>query len=124
MMAIVNDLLGWSKDRDARWPNLLMCVAADIASMEQAFVHLATLQDLRVAEMAQCVDALLADASVPLSVIEWARAMRHLVSGFGSWHVRSPRYRSVHELEGGKRVRIDDMAPAQRRKETSWPSAV
>ena len=107
IVAIPNDLFGYSQDRRMSWVNAVSCMAAERnVSTADAMALCAELHNHRVTELVRLEASLLAQVKDRASVEEWLRKLHHLIHGFTRWHDGSPRYRRVHPLEGGVRVQL------------------
>jgi len=108
MVAIVNDLFGWSKDQSAGWPNLVSSIQHDLgSSLEEAFERAVAMNDARIQTVTELESRALAKVDGDPLVRDWLRALRHVVHGFARWHQMAPRYRSVFDLGGARTLRID-----------------
>ena len=107
IVAIPNDLFGYSQDRRASWVNVVSCMAAEKhVSIGDAMALCAELHNRRVTEMVRLEASLLAQVKDRSMVEEWLRKLHHVVHGFTRWHDGAPQYRRVHQLEGGARVQL------------------
>jgi hypothetical protein len=107
IVAIPNDLFGYSQDRRMCWVNAVSCMAAETGvSTADAMALCADLHNRRVAEMVRLEASLLAQVEDRPTVEEWLRKLHHLIHGFTRWHDGAPRYRRVHQLEGGARIQL------------------
>lgn len=115
LIGTVNDLMAWSKDRDARWPNLVDCLAEEEGiPLDRAFARLAARHNARAHEMAVAMEDLLSDRARGPLLADWARAMGHIVLGLARWHEVAPRYRTRQDIGGGQEVHITiEHAPAE-----------
>jgi hypothetical protein len=107
-IATVNELAGWSKDRESRWPNLVDAIAAEEGlSPTRAFARAAAKHNARVCEMVGAMAELLCDPELAPVVAGWVGAIGHITLGLARWHERAPRYRTRHEVGDGEEVRIE-----------------
>lgn len=108
VIAAVNELTGWSKDQEARWPNLVDAVAAEERiSTGRAFSRVAAKHNARVEEMCEAMNDLVREMALRSRIAEWIRAIGHITLGLARWHERAPRYRTSHDLGGGEEARIE-----------------
>ena len=115
VIATVNELAGWAKDRKAQWPNLVDAIAAEERlSTARAFARAAAKHNARVDEMARAMEDLLSDPAVSPAVADWTRAIGHITLGLARWHQRAPRYRTRHDVGDGQEVSIVlDLVPGE-----------
>lgn len=107
-IASVNEIAGWWKDRESRWPNLVDCIAAEEGlSMPRAFARAAAKHNACVDEMRRAMDDLLADPALGPFLADWTRAVGQITLGFARWHQRAPRYRTKHDLGDGQEVTME-----------------
>jgi Terpene synthase family 2, C-terminal metal binding len=107
VIASVNELMAWSKDREARWPNLVDAVAEEERlTPARAFACVAAKHNARVDEMAGAMDDLRADRALGPIVADWVRAMGHITLGLARWHEGAPRYRTRQDVGNGQEVNI------------------
>jgi hypothetical protein len=107
IVAIPNDLFGYSQDRRTSWVNAVSCMAAEKrVSIVDAMAMCAELHNRRVTEMVRLEASLLAQVKDRSMVEEWLRKVHQLIHGFTRWHDGAPNYRRVHQLEGGVRVQL------------------
>lgn len=113
LVAIVNDLFGFTKDRDARWVNYVSCIAAERSiSLAEAFAVAVADHDARVARIRELGARLVASPHASPEVARWLHGVQVLIAGFTRWHAGAPRYRATHALEEGSvlQLRIADDA--------------
>ncbi len=107
VVAITNDLFGFSKDRSLRWCNLVPCLAQEFRlPLESAFQWSIDLHNARIRQIQEQEETLLNkyhnDTQLPL----WLQGMHHVLYGFARWHQRAPRYRCCHQLLPGQEIRL------------------
>lgn len=107
-VAIINDVFGYSKDRENRWCNLVACLAAaGEREPQHAFQGACALHDERIALLLEREQELIAKYSQRRELADWFAGLHCVVYGFAQWHSRAPRYRSRHVCDGREiRVRI------------------
>jgi hypothetical protein len=101
VVTIQNDLVGYVKDGEARWLNVVRAIADESGcGAADAFARTARHHAAHVAELAAALDRVVrrhGPAARP-----FAHALGCVVAGFGRWHVTAPRYASDIALpEGG-----------------------
>lgn len=107
VVAIINDIFGFAKDRKLNWCNLVTCFVHEFGvPAEQAFRWVCDLHNARVREIALLEPALLRRSPDPEALARWLEGLHHIIYGFARWHAMAPRYRSVHQLEDGATLRI------------------
>lgn len=108
VVAMNNELYGYSKDRSTGWINMIACAEREGGvSMSRAFARIADLHDRAVEEMVVAGEELLQAASDRALVEAWLVRLQHIVAGFATWHARAPRYDAVHtSADGTERVEL------------------
>lgn len=106
-VAIMNDVFGYAKDEQARWPNLIRCLRDERGlPLAGALREAVSMHDARVAAMDRAAEHLIADSREPIAVSGWIQDLRHVVYGFARWHATAPRYASVFDVGEGRRLVI------------------
>jgi hypothetical protein len=103
-VACQNDLIGYVKDEEHGWTNVVRSAAEEDGSLLAAFEHVARLHDAYADGLAAVGHRLArrhGDAARA-----WVRALQHVVAGLGQWHVSTPRYSVAPVLSGGERIEI------------------
>jgi hypothetical protein len=107
LVAIVNDLFGFTKDRDARWVNYVSCIAAERGvSLAGAFAIAVADHDERVARIREIEARLLASQHASVELARWLYGVHVMISGFTRWHAGAPRYRARHVMEDGTMLQL------------------
>ena len=108
VVAIINDLFGYTKDQNNRWSNLVSCVAQEFEiSTEEAFRCVGVMHNHRIYQMVNCEAKLLEKFPNQPMLKRWLDGLHHIVYGFARWHAMAPRYSHRHPVEKDKRdVRI------------------
>lgn len=107
VVAIMNDLFGYTKDKKNRWSNLVSCLSHEFGiSLFDAFHWAADLHNDRVRHIAQLEENLLEELPHEAILRPWLQGLHHILYGFSRWHAMAPRYRSVHSLSESEKVRV------------------
>lgn len=107
VVAIVNDLHGYTKDRTLAWCNLVPCLAHELAIAEdEAFHRAADMHNTRVRAAARREAQLLARSKDQPGMTRWIQGLRHIMYGFARWHAMAPRYRVHHELADAGQIQL------------------
>lgn len=107
LIAIVNDLFGFTKDQRARWCNIVSCVAAERGvSIADAFRVVVAMHDQRVAGIRASEARVLATRHASPALAEWLHGLHVMCSGFTRWHAGAPRYSALHALDEGGSVQL------------------
>jgi len=107
VVAIINDIFGYTKDRELRWCNLVPSLAQEFQiSLDEAFRWVADMHNARVRAIAQFEEKLIQKSKNQPKMTQWIQGLRHIMYGFARWHAMAPRYRSSHDLGDQKRMRI------------------
>lgn len=107
IVAIVNDMFGYTKDQRQRWCNLVACMAQEFKlSPEDAFRWVADLHNARVRQIGILEERLLERYPQETQLRGWIQGLRHNMYGFARWHAMAPRYNSVHQTGPGRQLRI------------------
>jgi hypothetical protein len=107
LVAIPNDLFGYSKDRLSSWVNAVSCAAAEKGgSIPDAMALCAERHNRRVVELRRLEKTLLAQVADRALVEEWLRKLHHVIHGFARWHDVAPRYSRTHTLDDGSQVAL------------------
>ncbi len=107
VVAITNDLFGFSKDRSSRWCNLVPCLAQEFQlPLEAAFQWSIDLHNARIRQIQEQETILLKKYHGEALLALWLQGMHHVLHGFARWHQRAPRYRSSHQILPGKEIQL------------------
>jgi epi-isozizaene synthase len=107
VIAIVNDLHAYTKDRKNRWCNLVDCAAEQFGlSLEGAFERVAAMHNEHILKILSMESRLTAKAPDPSSFRRWLEGLHHILYGLTRWHADATRYRSRHEIGNGRQVGI------------------
>lgn len=107
VVALVNDLYGYTKDRTLAWCNMVPCVAHERrVPLDEAFGRVAAMHNARVRAAAPLEERLLAKCEDRPRMAQWIQGLRHIMYGFARWHAIAPRYRAHHELGEARRVEL------------------
>lgn len=105
VVALVNDLHGYTKDQNLAWCNMVPCVAHERhVPLAEAFRLVASMHNQRVRAAAQLERRLLARCPDQPHLARWVQGLRHIMYGFARWHAIAPRYRVRHELGDTRRI--------------------
>jgi len=107
IVAIVNDVFGFSKDQRLRWCNLVACLSQEFQiSPQEAFQWVADMHNARIRTIGILEGRLLQKYGHDRMLKEWVQGLRHIMYGFARWHAMAPRYNALHNLSAGQQVRI------------------
>jgi hypothetical protein len=105
-VAIINDVFGFSKDRELRWSNLVSCAMQEREiGPRDAFEWACDLHDARLEKLVACERELLARYPRVRELQDWFVGLHYLIYGFAKWHSRAPRYQARHDI-GSEEIRI------------------
>ena len=105
-VAIINDVYGFSKDRDQRWGNVVSCAMQDLEiGPRTAFEWACDLHDARLRTLLACERELLAKYPRVRELQDWFVGLHYVIYGFAKWHSRAPRYQARHHV-GDEEIRI------------------
>lgn len=107
LMAIINDVFGFSKDRKNRWANLIPCLAEEFhVPNEEAFHWTAAMHNARIREIELLEHKLEAKSGHDEGFKRWLEGFHALIYGLARWQGMAGRYRNLHEMEDGQRLRV------------------
>lgn len=107
VVAIINDIFGFEKDKRLNWCNLVSCLQQEFhISPEESFSWVADMHNARVRTIGLLEEKLLQKAYDRELLQGWLQGLRHVMYGFARWHAMAPRYRAVHQVDDQRLVRI------------------
>jgi terpene synthase-like protein len=107
VVALINDIFGFGKDKKLNWCNLVPCFVQEFGvSIEEAFHWVCDLHNARVREITLLEPALIRRSPDRAALAEWLRGLHHIMYGFARWHAMAPRYSSDHDVGDGRRLRV------------------
>ncbi|MCC6272194.1 MAG: hypothetical protein IT572_01900 [Deltaproteobacteria bacterium] len=107
VVAIINDIFGYAKDRRLNWCNLVSCLAQEFQiSLEESFRWVADMHNARVRAIGLLEEKLLQKSYDRELLQGWLQGLRHVMYGFARWHAMAPRYSAVHEVGDSRLLRI------------------
>jgi hypothetical protein len=110
-VGIFNDLLAFSKDREAGWVNVVTSIAAERrCGLGHAFARAVALHNRCVFRVLAAGERLLAETcaqGICWPGRAWLARLHALVIGLARWQEEAPRYRLVHRVGAGEEVRLE-----------------
>ncbi|HKX12535.1 MAG TPA: terpene synthase family protein [bacterium] len=107
LMAIINDVFGFSKDRKNRWCNLVPCLAEEFhVPNEEAFHWAVSMHNARIREIELLEQKILGRFGPSEELNRWFKGFHALIYGLARWQGMATRYRNLHEVEDGHRMRV------------------
>ena len=111
VVAIINDIFGYAKDKRLNWCNLVSCLEQEFhISLEESFHWVADMHNARIRSIGLLEEKLLKKGYDRKLLQAWLQGMRHVMYGFARWHAMAPRYSAVQEVAEGRflNIRIRD----------------
>lgn len=118
--AIINDVFGFSRDRDQLWSNLVWCAMREREiGPRAAFEWACDLHDARLQQLIACERELLARYPRVRELQDWFVGLHYVVYGFAKWRSRAPRHEARHPIGGEEmRIRIECVTVSRRASAT------
>lgn len=108
LVTIINDLYGYTKDRDGRWPNLVSCTARERGiCTAAAFAEIERLHQKLLSEMQHAEQRLLPVSGCPVLLQRFFERLHSVIYGFARWHDSAPRYQRNHLCPEGGQIALE-----------------
>lgn len=108
LVTLINDLYGYTKDRDDCWPNLVSCTARERGiSMSAAFAEIERMHQALLTELERAEQRLLSASGCPALLPRFCERLHSVIYGFARWHESAPRYKRVHSCPEGDQIALE-----------------
>lgn len=107
VVAIINDIFGFEKDRRLHWSNLVSCLEQEFhIPLAESFRWVADMHQARIRAIGLLEQTLLSRYRDLPQLKDWLQGLRHIMYGFARWHAMAPRYTARPEVGEGESVEI------------------